>query len=64
MSFVVTFPIQLLVAHFKVIYNYVSDLSLQVPHNTIALHFRLLNAYTSVDVSQSRQAPMDMVCFL
>lgn len=64
MSFVVMFPVQLLVVFSKVIYTHVSDLSLQVPHNTTALHFRLLNAYTLVDVSQSRQAPTDMFSFL
>ena len=64
MSFVVTFPVQFLVGFFKVMYNYVSDLSLQVPHNTTALHFTLLNAYTLVDLSQSRHTPMGMFCFL
>lgn len=64
MSFVETLPVQLLVVFFKVIYNYVSDLSLQVSHNTTALYFKLLNANTLVDASQSRQASMDKFCFL
>lgn len=64
MLFLATFPVQLLVVFSKAIYNYVSDLSPQVPHNTTALHFRLLNAYTLVDVSQTRQASMDIFCFL
>lgn len=39
---------------FEVIHNYVSDLSLQVPHSTTALHFRLLNAYTWIFHSPGR----------
>lgn len=64
LSLAVTFPSQILVDVFGVIYNYASYLFLQVPHNRAALHFRILNAYTLVDDLQSRHAPMDMFCFL